>query len=116
MGNLILCKQAKDGSIYLEINALKPDSEHISSLEGRFKPIYPGDERHQDQEPNDVKRILSKRTVDQAEPKDENNSLAIVEQLTELVKAQRAYDQELAKLKAAQREYEQKLEILKDYT
>lgn len=107
MGNLFIWKQSKDGSTHVEISALKPDSERITNLEGQFKPIYPGERRHHHQEPNDVKRILSTREAHPTEPEDENQSLDLVEQLTRLVKAQRAYEEELKKLKQAQAEHEQ---------
>lgn len=98
MGNLTIWKQSKDGSIHPEMNALKPGSERIVSLES----LYPGENRHHHQEPNDVKRILSERTTDKLTPEDENpqmRTLDLVEQLTELVEAQRAYEFELAKYK-----------------
>lgn len=87
MGNLTVYKQEKDGLFYAEINALKPEIENTTDIESRFKPIYPGESDH-------TTLQLPQRTVSQTE----KVNLDIVEQLTQLVIAQRAYEMEVKKL------------------
>jgi hypothetical protein len=118
MGNFTIYKQGKDGFFYPEINALRPESESITSIASRFKPIYPGEKPHNHEEPNDVKRILSERAVSKVEQESKDTEKCDsdwAEQITQLVIAQRAYELEVAHLKAAERAHEEKLEILKKY-